>query len=328
MAKDNNDALRPAPSGPNDNVWKHDLYEGSRLSDRMQGGSELLPGNRSHGMRGFNEGAARQRNQPVELLGGGQDVAQSGPARTRSNGNRLFQTAMGNAPSRSAATIPKRNINDAPVELLAPVSRPVVHAPPPATASQPAAHEQSASNASFGIKGAGNPQMKVVIEGLVQGTTAVDVEFAFKQHVNIIAAALVPSSNTTSVSAELTVENREVAQQMVDKFNGIIADGNPLKVWIIEPPAPAPIMSLKDRMRSGPGNAMEVDDGPAQAPAELLPTGAVGKLYSDQILQTDPRASITTVEAPRQHRQQRGGNALAPRGRGVGRGSLLGRLTT
>lgn len=63
---------------------------------------------------------------------------------------------------------------------------------------------------------------------------------------------------------------------MVDKFNGIIADGNPLKVWIVEPPAPTPIISLKDRMRSGPGNAMDVDDGPAQSPAELLPTGAVG----------------------------------------------------
>ncbi|KAJ9096005.1 hypothetical protein QFC21_005369 [Naganishia friedmannii] len=318
---------RPAPAGPGDNVWKHDLYEGSRLSDRMQGGSELLPGNRSHGMRGFNEGAARQRNAPVELLGG-QEVAQSGPARTRPNGSRLFQNAMGNTPSRSAATVQKRNINDAPVELLAPESKPTVRAPPPVAAARPVVQEQSASNASFGIKGAGNPQMKVVIEGLVQGTTAVDVEFAFKQHVNIIAAALVPSSNTTSVSAELTVENREVAQQMVEKFNGIIADGNPLKVWIIEPPAPAPIMSLKDRMRSGPGNAMDVDDGPAQSPTELLPTGAVGKLYSDQILQTDPRASITTVEAPRQNRQQRGGNVPASRGRGGAKGSLLSRLTT
>lgn len=141
----------------------------------MQGGNELLPGNRSHGMRGFNEGPTRQRNEPVELLGG-QNVPHSGPTRARANGNRLFQTAMGKAPSRSTATIPKRNINDAPVELLAPEPKPTVHAPPPVTSARPVVQEQSPTNASFGIKGAGNPQMKVVIEGLVQGTTAVDVE--------------------------------------------------------------------------------------------------------------------------------------------------------
>ncbi|KAJ9095827.1 hypothetical protein QFC19_007442 [Naganishia cerealis] len=226
-------------------------------------------------MRGFSEGGARQRNEPVELLGG-QDAGRTGPTRTRTNGNRLFQTAMGTAPSRSTATVPKRNVNDAPVELLASEPKPSVHAPPAVAPPRPVAQEQPAASAAFGIKGAGNPQMKVVIEGLVQGTTAVDVEFAFKQHVNIIAAALVPSSSPSSVSAELTVENREVAQQMVEKFNGIIADGNPLKVWIVEPQAPAPLMSLKDRMRSGPGNAMEVDDGPTQPPSDLLPTGAVG----------------------------------------------------
>jgi hypothetical protein len=98
------------------------------------------------------------------------------------------------------------------------------------------------------------------------------IQFAFKQHVDIIAAALAPSTSTTSVSAELTVENREVAQQMVQKFNGIIADGNPLKVSIIEPP---PMLSLKDRMRSKPGksgNAMDVDVAPE--PVDLLPSGS------------------------------------------------------
>lgn len=56
---------------------------------------------------------------------------------------------------------------------------------------------------------------------------------------------------------------------MVQKFNGIIADGNPLKVSIVEPP---PVLSLKDRMRSKPGNGMEVDDEPAQV--DLLPSGS------------------------------------------------------
>lgn len=57
---------------------------------------------------------------------------------------------------------------------------------------------------------------------------------------------------------------------MVQKFNGIIADGNPLKVSIIEPP---PILSLKDRMKSKPGNAMDVDVAPEQPQADLLPSG-------------------------------------------------------
>jgi hypothetical protein len=97
------------------------------------------------------------------------------------------------------------------------------------------------------------------------------LQFAFKQHVDIIAAALAPSTSATTVSAELTVENREVAQQMVQKFNGIIADGNPLKVSIVEPPPV--LLSLKDRMRSKPGNAMDVDDAPAPQ-ADLLSTGS------------------------------------------------------
>lgn len=238
-------------------------------------------------MRGFDQTGKpqQQRKEPVELLGGGQAASSAGPTRTRASGNRLFQNALGNPPARSNAPVPKRNVNDAPVELLAPEPKPVASVPPPVVASRPAVQEQSPSNASFGIKGAGNPQMKVLIEGLVQGTTAVDVEvclpefaantylytlqFAFKQHVDIIAAALAPSASPTSVSAELTVENREVAQQMVQKFNGIIADGNPLKVSIIEPP---PMLSLKDRMKSKPGNAMDVDVS-EQPQVDLLPSG-------------------------------------------------------
>ncbi|KAJ9111559.1 hypothetical protein QFC20_002532 [Naganishia adeliensis] len=319
MAKDNSDALRPASGGfqahgrgaPND-VWKHDKYEGSTLAGRLQGGQELLPGNRSSGMRGFEETGKpqHQRKEPVELLGGGQNASNAGPTRTRASGNRLFQNALGNAPAR-----PERCCSETQSS-----------APPPVVASRPAMQEPSASNASFGIKGAGNPQMKVLIEGLVQGTTAVDVEFAFKQHVDIIAAALAPSTSTTSVSAELTVENREVAQQMVQKFNGIIADGNPLKVSIIEPP---PILSLKDRMKSKPGNAMDVDVAPEQPQADLLPSGTGSKMYSDEILQNDPRASIITVES-RQNRQARG-NGRTPTGPGGNRevrGSLSDRLAT
>ncbi|GHJ87893.1 hypothetical protein NliqN6_4295 [Naganishia liquefaciens] len=322
---------RPAPSGPrnnessSDNVWKHDKYEGSRLSDRLQGGQELLPSNRSQGMRGFTETGKQQQQQqqrkgPVELLGGGQTVSSAGPVRPRAGGNRLFQNAMGTAPTRPAGSVPRRNVNDAPVELLASEPKPssAARAAPPVVASRTPVQEQAPTNASFGIKGAANPQMKVLIEGLVQGTTAVDVEFAFKQHVDIIAAALAPSTSSTTVSAELTVENREVAQQMVQKFNGIIADGNPLKVSIVEPP---PVLSLKDRMRSKPGNAMDVDDVPAKA--DLLASGPASKMYSDEILQSDPRASIITVEA----RQNQGrGNGRNARGNGRARGSLASRL--
>lgn len=129
-------------------------------------------------MRGFEETGKpqHQRKEPVELLGGGQNTSSAGPTRTRASGNRLFQNALGNAPARPSAAVPRRNVNDAPVELLASEPKPVASAPPPVVASRPAMQEPSASNASFGIKGAGNPQMKVLIEGLVQGTTAVDVE--------------------------------------------------------------------------------------------------------------------------------------------------------
>ncbi|KAI5451471.1 hypothetical protein NCC49_001777 [Naganishia albida] len=311
--------------GNPDDVWKHDKYEGSTLAGRLQGAQELLPGNRSSGMRGFAETGKpqQQRKEPVELLGGGQTASSAGPTRNRGSGNRLFQNALGNAPARSSPPVSRRYVDDAPIELLAPEPKAASSAPAPvASASRPVTQEQSASTASFGIKGAGNPQMKVLIEGLVQGTTAVDVEFAFKQHVDIIAAALAPSTSTTSVSAELTVENREVAQQMVQKFNGIIADGNPLKVSIIEPP---PMLSLKDRMKSKPGNAMDVDV--ASEPVDLLPAATASKMYSDEILQNDPRASIITVEA-RQNRQGRG-NGQSPAGPGGNRGargSLADRL--
>lgn len=131
-------------------------------------------------MRGFAEtGKQQQRKGPVELLDG-QTASAAGPVRPRAGGNRLFQTAMGKAPARPAASVPRRNVNDAPIELLAPEPKPVVAArtPPPAAAAPRAVVQEQASsaNASFGIKGAANPQMKVLIEGLVQGTTAVDVE--------------------------------------------------------------------------------------------------------------------------------------------------------
>lgn len=112
----------------------------------------------------------------MELLDGAQTASSSGPVRPRAGGNRLFQNAMGKAPTRPAASVPRRNVNDAPIELLAPEVKPVAAPSPVAPAGRPAVQEQATANASFGIKGAGNPQMKVLIEGLVQGTTAVDVE--------------------------------------------------------------------------------------------------------------------------------------------------------
>lgn len=169
----------------------------------------MLPGNRSQGMRGYADTGKQQRKEPVELIGG-QSPSSSGPARTRASGNRLFQNAMGTAPARSTAPVPKRNVNDAPIELLAPEpKKPVASAPPPpVVVSRPVTQEQPSTNASFGIKGAGNPQMKVLIEGLVQGTTAVDVEVrssaSREDHVLIM---LVPcslhSSNTSTSSRPL-----------------------------------------------------------------------------------------------------------------------------
>ena len=130
-------------------------------------------------MRGFAETGKQpqQRKGPVELLDG-QTASSAGPVRPRAGGNRLFQNAMGTAPARPAGSVPRRNVNDAPVELLVsePRSAAAVRAAPPVAASRPPVQEQASLNASFGIKGAANPQMKVLIEGLVQGTTAVDVE--------------------------------------------------------------------------------------------------------------------------------------------------------
>jgi hypothetical protein len=130
-------------------------------------------------MRGFAETGKQQqqRKGPVELIDGAQTASSAGPVRPRAGGNRLFQNAMGKAPTRPAASVPRRNVNDAPIELLAPEVKPVAAAPPPVTAAgRSAVQEQVSGNPSFGIKGAANPQMKVLIEGLVQGTTAVDVE--------------------------------------------------------------------------------------------------------------------------------------------------------
>ena len=130
-------------------------------------------------MRGFADTGKQQqqRQGPVELLDG-QTTSSAGPVRPRAGGNRLFQNAMGKAPTRPAGSVPRRNVNDGPVELLAPEPKPAatVRTAPPVAASRPPIPEQASSNASFGIKGAANPQMKVLIEGLVQGTTAVDVE--------------------------------------------------------------------------------------------------------------------------------------------------------
>lgn len=158
-------------------------------------------------MRGFAETGKpqQQRKEPVELLGGGQTASSAGPTRNRGSGNRLFQNALGNAPARSSPPVSRRNVDDAPIELLAPEPKAASSAPAPvASASRPVTQEQSASTASFGIKGAGNPQMKVLIEGLVQGTTAVDVEVCFLAICTRIALKSPYSSlsNNTSTSSQ------------------------------------------------------------------------------------------------------------------------------
>lgn len=79
-------------------------------------------------------------------------------------------------------------------------------------------------------------------------------QHAFSQHFTIIDTSLTtketpecPRIKEGTVSAEIVFPDRATANQMVENFNGVMADGNKLAVYIIEN-APAQGLRLTERI--------------------------------------------------------------------------------
>ncbi|KAF8583834.1 hypothetical protein K439DRAFT_1634055 [Ramaria rubella] len=156
------------------------------------------------------------------------------------------------------------------------------------------------------IKGAGLPQQPIVeVKGLVAGTTAEDVRAIFQTCGPILKARLSNTSTEQSPHVLLYYEKREHAQSAVSKFNGLPADGQKLSVVLS-----SQSLSVEERVYSDGKN---VDILVSEQPS--------GKMYSDDIVASDPRAHVLvgdfTVDEPTN--SGRVGRGRGRRGRGGAR---------
>ncbi|KAF8484110.1 hypothetical protein JB92DRAFT_2821718 [Gautieria morchelliformis] len=185
---------------------------------------------------------------------------------------------------------------------------------PDLSAVQSALRSAAPDVRGLSIKGAGQPAQPIVeVKGLVSGTTAEDVKAIFQSCGPISKARLSSTSTEQSPHVLLYYENRENALNAVTKFNGLPADGQKLVVVLA-----SQNLSIQERVYSAGKN----DD-------ILATEQPSGKMYSDDIVASDPRAQVVmgdfTVDEPARGRGRGGGRGR--RGR-VGRrsGATGGRM--
>ncbi|RXK40184.1 hypothetical protein M231_02458 [Tremella mesenterica] len=164
------------------------------------------------------------------------------------------------------------------------------------------------------IVGAAKGSVWVRVGNLAFGTTADDVMSAFSP-APILSAKSSPTSTPEIISVDLEFPSRAEAEIIVGQYNGIVADGNTLHVTILNPSLKERMggieqnsSSLSRRMGNGNGNGnggLRAEAGvfiprkePDPAPRELVDEGITGKLYSDQILATQPKTGIITLADP------------------------------
>ncbi|KAK4687940.1 hypothetical protein P7C73_g2174, partial [Tremellales sp. Uapishka_1] len=269
MARTNKPYQRPEPfqkrnpDGPGS--WTHDLHESASRSShakpnsllsRISGGKgrELLPVNAGSKLYGFDGPAPSNPNKPnsgVELLPSGSSSGVRGR-----NGDRRRGPTRGIESGQA-----QRALQDATGFGRIQVVRPVIQ------------EQQSVS-----IMGVSRQTVWVRVEGLAIGTTAEDVVHAFAPLPILNATVSSPAASPT-VWVDLEFDSKSSADEVIQKYNGVVADGNTLKVAIYKP-------NLSSRISGS---------RPSPSSRELLPPPKSSKLYSDSILSQDPRAVVITL---------------------------------
>ncbi|KDQ20010.1 hypothetical protein BOTBODRAFT_27420 [Botryobasidium botryosum FD-172 SS1] len=157
------------------------------------------------------------------------------------------------------------------------------------------------SGGPISIKGASAGPVTVEVRELAPGTTTADVELIFSQHGKVISTTMPDDQPAGSVVVHVKFEERSDALSSCKAFDGQEADGHILRVAIL--PAEKTVVD-----RFGAKRTMDVD---------VLPDDQRGgsKMYSDSLVESDPRAQVLTRPP------QAGGNFRRGRGRGRGRGA-------
>ena len=145
------------------------------------------------------------------------------------------------------------------------------------------------------IKGKANPGPTcVVASNFAAGTTEADIDMAFKPNDEILTSVRV-LRQSPQVTAELVYAKREHAENIVAMFNGSMADGKQLYVFVKNgPPAPVP------ETRSEP-----VSVTPSAAPTPPARVGRSHEIAEEEIAPPDEAEPMEDVtEAPRPAREE------------------------
>lgn len=230
-----------------DDKWTHDRFGSAGGSL----GSRIEPTRKASG--GLLE---RLGGQGREL------IPDSGPVRSsRNSGVELF-------PSSSKAARPARNSGPrgSPGE---PGQRALV-----ANSLKALSSRGSPRASSLSIMGAARGSTFVRVEQLVQGTTAEDVQASFSAY-PISSSRLVSSPGSRTATVEVEVADRASADALVKQYDGVLADGERLRLTIVSrtqtPPRADPPRRMADRIGRGIGRERPVQRKELSPP--LPPSG-------------------------------------------------------
>lgn len=122
--------------------------------------------------------------------------------------------------------------------------------------------------------GAARGSTFVRVEQLVQGTTAEDVQASFSAY-PISSSRLVSSPGSRTATVEVEVADRASADALVKQYDGVLADGERLRLTIVSrtqtPPRADPPRRMADRIGRGIGRERPVQRKELSPP--LPPSG-------------------------------------------------------
>ncbi|ORX38707.1 hypothetical protein BD324DRAFT_650053 [Kockovaella imperatae] len=307
--------------GNSDGLWRHDLHQSgygspsssksllARMSSDKSNGSKPKPSllDRISGGKGrelipSSSKASSTSSSEPKLFGFG-----SNPVNVNSNPNAGLELIPGSSATRrnnggNGSQLNKGRLVQSGFDAALGTSQ------PRRQVVRPLIQERE----SVSILGAGRSTVLVRVENLAVGTTADDVVSAFASTPIENARVTSPSTSST-VTVELDVSTRAAADDLIQRYDGAVADGNALRVQIVK-------QSLVERMGGATSGGAGTGLGPMRngssgarrngAGQELLGPTSGSKMYSDTILISDPSASIITLaqqqeQADRLNRAQR-----------------------
>jgi len=152
---------------------------------------------------------------------------------------------------------------------------------------------QDTGKKGISLRGAGTGTKTTVrVENLMEGTTAADVEAIFKAAGPILSSRQTKTRGTVTI--ELVYKTSEGATEAVKRYDGQVADGQELRVTVVDKPGGTSIAGAANGNSDSLIGRLGIT---SKKGGDLLDDDDSGSGMRSDALLDDPRAQVITMDA-------------------------------